>query len=274
MTKTFYIVFIAFSLLSVLLPIRRPLLTDTTVLGPGIDYLFKIVPYIPVLAMIAIYYQMKFPKLFVGFDKLIQVKYLNKAAILLMPLALALFVLRVPGPWWTWTTLTFHIVVAVIIANLLAHRLKPTSALLVGGAVVSLGAGLWEMLYQASLYFTYYLPQGASIEGLVFSLTFISPMVIGGTAVALQISGRPFRISPSANRPALLMLLLSTIAILVWWSTGFWQDVLYDLAAKVVYHTTDFNYLGMVAYKISKVALGLGLALLYIGGSRGKASSI
>ncbi len=278
----FYLVYIAFAVLSFTLPVRRPIMNEMSGLNDGavMNYVFKVMPFLPVLAMVVIYQQYRYSRalIFRWADKLADIRFLHALALIFMPIALLLFALQIPGGWWTWSTLGLHLATTVLLAGLLRDRLPPLSALLAAGSIVALGAGLWEMMYQASMFTVYYAPQGASPKGLAFAVLFIHPMVLGGIAVVLQLWFRrpsPHRfgsIAPRLSKPVVATFSLFLLGLIAWHITGFWVDVLYDFGAEKILYQGDINYWSMFAYRSTKVTLGLSLAFLYLSRRVGGAS--
>jgi len=270
----FYAFYIAFVILTFTLPVRRPIMNAMSGMNDGdvMNYVFKVMPFLPVLAMVIIYQQYRYSKslIFRWADKLADIRFLHLVALVLMPIALLLFALQMPGGWWTWSTLGLHVATTVLLTGLLSDRLPPFSALLAAGSIVALGAGLWEVMYQASMFTVYYAPQGASPKGLAFAVLFIQPMVLGGTAVILQLwlrrstSWGSGSIAPRLNKLVLTSFGLFLLGIAVWHATGFWVDVLYDFDVEEILYQGDINYWSMFAYRSTKVALGLSLAFLYL----------
>ncbi|KKM83172.1 hypothetical protein LCGC14_1312070 [marine sediment metagenome] len=261
--RLFYWTFLAFSLLTFTLPIRRPIMDSEL---EGLSYLLKTMPYAAIGAMIMIYYLTRYPKVivFVWTDILTATRVWNPIVLIIMPVFLVMFIAQVPGGWWTWSTLALHISTVILLANILRSHLRPTVAFLIAGSIVTLGAGSWELLYQVSMFVIYYEPQGASSEGLIFVIAFLSPMIFGGLAVMLQTSFRSVSYPPYLNKLSLAFFGLTIMGVIGWYLSGFWVDVLYDVETSELFHQEGLNYWSMLSYKVSKVTLGLGLIFLYL----------
>ncbi len=272
-TRQYYTAFAIFAFLTFILPIRRPIMEGiTTELKGVVDNLFDLMPFIPIFAMILIYYQHRYGQSILGrlADRLANIRVWYYIGMVIMPLSIIMFILKVPGVWWTWSTLGLHLATMILLAGFLRDRLRPASALLVAGAIISLAAGSWEMVYQIGLYIVYYRPEGVGMHGLAGAILFIYPMALGGIAVMLQIylrhpsTGSSRSIAPKFNRWSVALLTFSILGLIMWHVTGFWVDVLYNLDTKEIYYQEGLNYASMLSYKSSKVALGLGLAFLYL----------
>lgn len=252
--RLFWVVFIVVSILAVIIPVRYP--TTGQELTVVENRLFNFFPFIPVVALILTYYLRRFPnfKPLQFLNTLSNVTFLNLAGIILMPIFLISTYIGIPGLWWSWSTLAIHTGAIIALGNLLSNKLKPATALLASISIIALGAAVWEIMYHTGIAIAYY----HYTAGVVFVVAFLTPQWSGGAATIVAT-----RLKPNFNKLTITFGLIFLTSIVVWWITGYGQDLLYDAATKTVYHSAEYRWMDYSLWKGSKLFLNLMLISMF-----------
>ena len=118
--------------------------------------------------------------------------------------------LKVPGIWWAWSTLGFIMIVALVVLN-------ETKLLSLSLAVVFLGFGSWEIIYQLGLWF-YHSFYGGDLGNLTAVLAENLTWIIA-SVIIIAVLQRRYKIF----RPGTVAYVLFGISIIctaVWFATG------------------------------------------------------
>lgn len=194
-------------------------------------------------------------------NRVISFKFIAVVIYLVIVSTLILHILKVPGLWWTWTTIGLHIITVLIAPFLLAKYLTKVEAILLASGCVFFIMGIWEIIYQYGLYTVYDIPQGQSNANFITQINFMLPFsLIGLMIVAIIVWNNKqlitFKILPLA------LTGYTALAFILWFATGFWCDIVYDWS-KMAWYQTDANIWSMMLYRSSKVSANLALLTLW-----------
>ena len=258
-----YLPYLTYLALAFALPLRRVLYEWPAERATAYELFFFMHPWLSASLLIPVFgYELLAKTRIPGtLDRAFSIRNINVAVYASLLGFVVLEVARVPGLWWTWLTVGVHVATVGLIVNLTSGRLKPTQSLLLGLACACASAGLWEVLYQVG-YYVHYDSGIAPLTHVTGQIYFVLPLVIFGLLIVCYYYRK-------AGRTSLLFLAAASAlfagAWAVWWSRGFWCDVVFNWSTNL-WEYTEYNYLQAAVYRSSKVFLALMFTSLFAGG--------
>lgn len=184
--------------------------------------------------------------------------------------ALVLFILDIPGIWWSWPSFGLQISTVLVIYILLENKVRPHQALLAGVSCSCIAIGLWEIPYQIGRVFIYDKPNIAYHQFLVTLVTEVSietPLILCGLANIAWIN--KWNKNTILNKSWLFWIGIIGVFVtyIIWFATGFkvnfiynWETLWWDTIPNMVWYS--------MIWRVSKVFMALAMVGLFIKGRK------
>ena len=193
--KVLFISVLIYMILAIFLPLPKPEFVPSTNFVPIWSFLYGYGQSIIIGITLVITVVMCFnDKVDEYLNRLVSIKWTYIATYLIMIATMILFVVEIPGLWWSWTTIGFLVVMVLLAPIILKDIIPKIDALLMGAGVAYFIMGAWETPYQYGLWKYYEASQGLSFMGILGNLEFNLPFVLMGLSIVTFIALILFRI--------------------------------------------------------------------------------
>lgn len=138
------------------------------------------------------------------------IRLITFAGLAFVVVCVILSILKLPGLWWSWTTLGFITLIILLVLN-------ETKLLSLSFAVAFLSLGSFEIIYQTGLWF-YYNFFGSGLANFVVVITENLLWIVPSTIMVLILQRRYKIFKP--NILSLTLFSISVICSVVWFSNS------------------------------------------------------
>lgn len=195
-----------------------------------------------------------------GLERL-PLKLVNWVGLVLILVCATFATTHLPGLWWSWSTLGFIIVVALLVIN-------DTNLLALAAAVVFLGFGSWEIIYQVGLWH-YHEFFGSELSNLMVVIAENLMWVISSLIILLVLQRRYKIFRP--NNFAAIFFSLAVASTVIWFANGMDVPLLWWRGnGPWVNESARQSYI--ILSRCSQACWLLGTATLFTGGLKSKCS--
>ena len=257
--KTLFISVLVFMALTFLIPIQKPGFTQPQGYSALFRFLSDYGEYtilaIVLVLTIAICMESKIAKFL---NKLFSIQLIYILSYIVMMSFMALWISRIPGLWWSWSTIGSFVLMILVTPVILKNRVSIIDALLFGTGAASFIAGVWETIYKYGLWKYYEKSQGMPFHNYFVTIEFMFPfIVVGVIIIGLMILKNYERLKTMFNfKLATLFLGITTVLLVIWFASGFWTDG-YTNISTGAWIVTKQNTVAMDLYRATKVTSNL-----------------
>jgi hypothetical protein len=262
--KVLFISVLIYMILAIFLPLPKPEFVPSTNFVPIWSFLYGYGQSIIIGITLVITVVMCFnDKVDEYLNRLVSIKWTYIATYLIMIATMILFVVEIPGLWWSWTTIGFLVVMVLLAPIILKDIVPKIDALLMGAGVAYFIMGAWETPYQYGLWKYYEASQGLSFMGILGNLEFNLPFVLMGLSIVTFIALKNSELLKNVYDVKLSSLFfgITVACFLIWFATGFWCGMYFDIKTDT-WIMNPFNYEIASLIRMSKITINLSFLSL------------